>query len=149
MVDTWQGIFLVLVGRLELTKSYLSSLPMFSMGIYLLHNVTHRAMDRPRSHFFWEVVGDKRKYYMVDWDIVGKPNEFGGMGILNTRFTNIALILKWIWKLYQGGDGLWVELIWEKFLGGKDLFSRAVPARGSQFRNTIQKIKWSNSTLED
>ncbi|KAK1607772.1 hypothetical protein QYE76_031445 [Lolium multiflorum] len=48
-VDPWQGIFLALAGRLELTNSCLSSLPMFPMGIYLLHDATHLAMDRTRN----------------------------------------------------------------------------------------------------
>jgi hypothetical protein len=65
-VDPWKGLFLALAGRLELTNSCLSSLPMFAMGIYLLHDATHLAMDRPRSRFFWQGVGNKRKYHMVD-----------------------------------------------------------------------------------
>jgi hypothetical protein len=36
-VDPWQGLFLASAGRLELTNSYLSSLPMFAMGIFMLH----------------------------------------------------------------------------------------------------------------
>jgi hypothetical protein len=51
-VDPWQGLLLALVGRLELTNSCLSSLPMFAMGIYLLHAATHKAMDSCRARFF-------------------------------------------------------------------------------------------------
>jgi hypothetical protein len=40
-VDPWQGLFLASAGRLELTNSFLSSLPMFSMGLYLLYDSTH------------------------------------------------------------------------------------------------------------
>jgi hypothetical protein len=65
-VDPWQGLFLALAGRLELTNSCLSSLPMFAMGIYILHDTAHSALDKPRARFFWEGVGDKRKYHMVD-----------------------------------------------------------------------------------
>jgi hypothetical protein len=52
------------------------------------------------------------------------------------------LTLKWIWKLYQGSNGLWVYLLRAKYLGDNDLFSPEVPQRGSQFWNSIQKIKW-------
>nr|XP_051197209.1 uncharacterized protein LOC127310588 [Lolium perenne] len=141
-VDPWQGLFLASAGRLELTNSCLSSLPMFAMGIYLLHDATHLAMDRPRSRFFWEGVGNKRKYHMVDWATVCKPKEMGGLGILNTKLMNIALMLKWIWKLYQNAEGLWADLIRAKYLGDRDLFDRDVPVRGSQFWNAIHKIKW-------
>jgi hypothetical protein len=100
------------------------------------------ALDKPRARFFWEGVGDKRKYHMVDWAKVCKPKEFEGLGILNTKKMNIALMLKWIWKLYHNADGLWADLIRAKYLGSKDIFSREASRKGSQFWNAIQKIKW-------
>jgi hypothetical protein len=36
---------------------------------------------------------------MVDWATICKPKEQGGLGILNTKLMNIALMLKWVWKL--------------------------------------------------
>jgi hypothetical protein len=51
-VDPWQGLLLGAAGRLELTNSCLSSLPLFSMSLYLLHDGAHKAMDRPRARFF-------------------------------------------------------------------------------------------------
>jgi hypothetical protein len=141
-VDPWQGLLLASAGRLELTNSCLSSLPMFTMGIYLLHAATHKAMDSCRARFFWEGAGDRRKYHMVDWPTVCKPKELGGLGILNTRLMNVVLMLKWIWKLYQNAEGLWADLIRAKYLRDRDLFAKNVPSHGSQFWNAIQKIKW-------
>jgi hypothetical protein len=88
-------------------------------------------MDKPRFCFFWEGVGNKRKYHMVDWATVCKPKAFGCPGNLNTKLMNISLILKWIWKLYQDAEGLWAVLIRAMYLGGRDLFSNDVPTRGS------------------
>jgi hypothetical protein len=141
-VDPWQGLFLSSAGRLELTNSCLSSLPMFAMSLYMLFETTHEAMDRVRARFFWEGVGDRRKYHMVDWATICKPKDFGGLGILNTRLMNIALLLKWIWKLYQGAEGLWADLLRAKYLGDRDIFAAETPTRGSQFWTALQKIKW-------
>jgi hypothetical protein len=91
--------------------------------MYLLHDGTHKAMDKPRSRFFWEGVGDKRKYHMVDWATVCKPKALGGLGVMNTKSMNIALMVKWIWKMYQGAEGLWADLIRAKYLQGRDLFA--------------------------
>jgi hypothetical protein len=55
---------------------------------------------------------------------------------------NIALMLKWVWKLYQNAEGLWVDLLKAKYLGENDIFAAEVPRKGSQFWNSIQKIKW-------
>ncbi|KAK1645856.1 hypothetical protein QYE76_063661 [Lolium multiflorum] len=115
-VEPWEGFFLAPAGRLELTNSCLSSLPLFAMGLYLLHDATHGTMNRHHSRFFWEGVGPKRKYHMVDWATVCKPKAFGGLGILNTKFMNIALMLKWIWKIYQNSEGLWADLLRAKYL---------------------------------
>jgi hypothetical protein len=55
---------------------------------------------------------------------------------------NIALMLRWIWKIYQNGESLWVDLLRAKYLGDNDLFSPVVLTSGSQFWRAIQKIKW-------
>jgi hypothetical protein len=115
---------------------------MFAMSLYMLYEATHVEMDRVRSRFFWEGVGKKRKYHMVDWAAVCKPKEFGGLGILNTTNMNIALMLKWIWKLYQGAEGLWVDLLKAKYLGERDFFASENPSKGSQFWTSLQKLKW-------
>jgi hypothetical protein len=98
------GLFLASSGRLEITNSCLSSLPMFAMGVYLLHDTTHSAMDKTRSRFFWEGVGEKRKYNMVDWVTACKPCEFRGSGILNTQSMNISMVrsITFSWHCYRG-----------------------------------------------
>jgi hypothetical protein len=50
---------------------------------------------------------------------------------------NIALMLKWVWELYQDAEGLWADLLWAKYLGSQDLFSPLVLTRGSQFWTAI------------
>jgi hypothetical protein len=77
-VDPWKGLFLASAGRLELTNSCLSSLPMFAMGLFLLSDTSHVRINTTRTRFFWEGVGPKQKYHMVDWATMCKPKEFGG-----------------------------------------------------------------------
>jgi hypothetical protein len=67
----------------------------------MLFDSTHAIFDKVRSRFFWEGVGQKRKYHMVDWETMCKHKELGGLGILNNRIMNNTLMLKWLWKLYQ------------------------------------------------
>jgi hypothetical protein len=38
---------------------------------------------------------------------------------------NIALLLKWVWKLYQDDDSIWVRLIRTKYTDTTDIFSCA------------------------
>jgi hypothetical protein len=60
------------------------------------------------------------------------------LGILNTKYMNIALTLRLIWKLYQNEEGLWEDLLRAKYLGNNDLFSPAVPTSRSQFWRAIR-----------
>jgi hypothetical protein len=49
----WKGGNTSSGGRFILTNTYLSSLPMYTMGFYILPPGVHRRMDTVRSKFFW------------------------------------------------------------------------------------------------
>jgi len=51
-LDPWKGRNLSLEGRLVLTNSSLSSLPMYTMSFYLLPKSVHKELDQIRSNFF-------------------------------------------------------------------------------------------------
>jgi hypothetical protein len=93
-VDPWQGRFMSSAARLTLINSSLSSLTIFSMGLFLLADGTHAGFDRHLARFFWEGIGDKRKFHWVNWPEVCQPKDQGGLGIINTRLLNIALMKK-------------------------------------------------------
>lgn len=83
-LQPWKGKNITSGGRLTLTNSSLSSLPIYTMGIYLLQEGVHKQMDTIGSQFFWRGDCNKFKYHMVKWDHVCLPKDFGGLGILNT-----------------------------------------------------------------
>jgi hypothetical protein len=53
-LDPWKGKHLSSGGRLILTNSCLSSLPIYIMGFYLLPNKIHKKMSSIRANFFWQ-----------------------------------------------------------------------------------------------
>jgi hypothetical protein len=69
-----------------------------------------------RSRFFWRGAEDKFKYHMVRWDVVCRPREFGGLGILNTQIFNEYMMAKWIWKLYEQKDSLMARILRAKYM---------------------------------
>lgn len=79
---------------LILTNSSLSSLPLFTMGMFLLADGVHVKLDTPRSRFFWEGAGTKRKYHLVKWAAVYRPQKSDGLGIINSKLMNVALLTK-------------------------------------------------------
>ncbi|KAE8767429.1 Heparanase-like protein 2 [Hordeum vulgare] len=53
---------------------------------------------------------------------------------------NIALMLRWVWRILKGDRGLWLQLIEAKYLRGRRLLACSL-ANGSQFWKFIQGIK--------
>ena len=139
-VEPWIGRFLSSGGRLVLSNSCLASLPMFAMGLFLLQEGVHVQFDSHRARFFWEGAGTKRKYHMVNWPAMCRPKECGGLGLLNSRQMNVALMLKWIWKLYQMDNSIWAQIIRAKYTQNGDIFSSS-DRGGSQFWKSLHKIK--------
>jgi hypothetical protein len=118
-----------IIGLQETIKQEFSSLELrrLECGGQFSWNWLPASGHSGRMDTWWILrVGPKRKYHMVDWDTVCKPREFRGLGVLNTKVMNIALLLKWIWKIYRDGDGLWADLLRAKYLGDNDLFSPVV-----------------------
>lgn len=51
-LEPWKGKNMSSAGRLILTNSCLTSVPMYTMGFYLLKNGLHKEMDKLRAQFF-------------------------------------------------------------------------------------------------
>jgi hypothetical protein len=77
-LQPWKGRNLSLGGRLTLTNTSLSSLPIYMMGFFHLHEGVHQQMDTIRSKFFWGSDGENFKYHMIKWENTCLPREFGG-----------------------------------------------------------------------
>jgi hypothetical protein len=110
------------------------------MGLFLLQDGIHAKFDAHRARFYWEGAGPKRKYHMVNWPMVCRPKECGGLGIINSKKMNIALLLKWVWKLYQSENPIWAQILRAKYPSSENIFAGS-GHRGSQFWKSIHKIK--------
>jgi hypothetical protein len=139
-VEPWWGKFMSSGGRLILSNSCLANLPTFAMGLFLLQDGIHSKFDSHRARFYWEGVGPKRRYHLVNWPAVCRPKAFGGLGITNSRLMNVALMLKWVWKLYQPSVAIWAKIIKAKYPTAEDIFAGTTTSR-SQFWRSLHKIK--------
>ena len=52
---------------------------------------------------------------LAAWDMVYRPKECGGLGIIKLRIQSEALLLKYLHKFYNHHDLPWVELIWTTY----------------------------------
>ena len=86
--------------------------------------VTSRNWTRLELVFFWQGVGKKKKYHMVKWEGLCTPKEFGGLGFLNIRAMNKALLAKWLYRIESGDDSLCIRILKKKYLGQQSIFQK-------------------------
>jgi hypothetical protein len=113
---------------------------MFVMGLFILQDGIHMKFYSHRSRFIWEGAGVKRKYHLLNWPAVCKPKECGGLGIINSKKMNVALMLKWIWRLYHEEDAIWARLLRAKYPSATDIFA-GNSSGGLTFWRSLHKIK--------
>lgn len=91
-LDPWKGTHLTSRGRQILTNKCLSSVPLYCMGFYRLQEVIHKQMDGIRAMFLWQGAKEKFRYHMAKWEMVSKPKDQGGLGIITTKIMNDCLL---------------------------------------------------------
>ena len=69
-----------------------------------------------RRRFLWTRSLDHKGFTnLVKWEEVCKPKYCGGLGIINLRIMNKALLGKWIWKWFDGKPNLWKQISFYKY----------------------------------
>ena len=107
--------FLSLGGRLVLVQAVLSSLPVYWFG---LAPIPISVLNKLRSltfAFLWGSTAAKRRYDLVSSDILSRPKDFGGRGILYFPWFSIALRAKNFWLVLHN-NGLWHRVLISKYL---------------------------------
>ena len=79
-------------------------------------------IDRARKQCLWRGNVEKKKGgNLAAWPLVQKPKAKGGLGVINLRPQNDALLMKQLHKFYNKEDIPWVKQIWFKH------YTRKVP----------------------
>ena len=92
-------------------------------------------IDKIRRRFLWQGSKlHKKKCFLVSWYRAYLAKEFGGLGILDLRQMNIALLLKWWWKFKDPTyTHLWKDIIVYKYYAD-------YPVTSSNFWKEILKL---------
>jgi len=74
-----------------------------------------KQIDVYRKHCLWSKGGINRKgTCLVAWETACKPKDQGGLGIIDIKSQNNALLLKFLDKFYNKNEVPWVQLTWSK-----------------------------------
>ncbi|XP_039034126.1 uncharacterized protein LOC120170219 [Hibiscus syriacus] len=92
------------------------SFPMTYLGLPIgssrnsIVKVTHK-LNTLMANFLWGENQSKNRIHWVNCNLVCKPFEEGGLGILDIRLMNRALLGKWVWKFANEKNSRWKKMI--------------------------------------
>jgi hypothetical protein len=116
---------------------------MFMMSFFEVPKGVLKNLGHFRSRFFWQGSAIKHKYRLAKWDILCRPKDQGGLGILNLKLQNKCLLAKWLVYLLntEGTEGTWQSLLRNKYLRTKTLTQVSSKSNDSHFWRGLMRIK--------
>lgn len=107
----WKGKHVAISGRMTLVKAVLTAVAIYHITPVDLPVEVLKAIDRLRRAYLWagtdKVTGGKCK---VNWELVCRPKEFGGLGILHLGKFAAALRLRWLWLDWDDPPRVWCSM---------------------------------------
>lgn len=117
----WKKKFLSTAGRATLIQAVTSSVPLYDMqSSWLPEHVCNR-LDKLNRDFLWSNDVSQRKTHLVGWKKVVLPKAAGGLGLREARTNNEAMLPKIIWKTARKEKSIWMELVQQKYLKGRNI----------------------------
>lgn len=115
---SWKGRLLNKAGKLCLIKSVISSMPVYTMQTHCMSASVCSKIDAISKNFFWGKGEQQRGWHLINWEVLTTPKNLRGLGIRDTRLTNLALLGKLVWSLFHERDKLWVQVLTHKYIQG-------------------------------
>ncbi|XVE86117.1 hypothetical protein DITRI_Ditri18aG0010600 [Diplodiscus trichospermus] len=113
----WKAERLTLSGRIILINSVFASLPTYYMSLFRIPAATKNRIDTIQKRFLWGGSKDKKKIHWVAWNYICQYKELGGLGFVDIKLKNKALLCKWIWRFAEEKGPLWRNIIVDKYGG--------------------------------
>jgi hypothetical protein len=109
-------------GRLTLLNSVINSLPMYAMCSLKIPITIFIHFEKSGRQFLWADKEDKiHGKCLASWEMICRPKGQGGLGVLDLRIQNKALLIKNLHKFYNQKDIPWVKLLWQAYYNNGQL----------------------------
>jgi hypothetical protein len=103
-------------GRVTVINSLLTSIAMFAMSSLHIPPKILEHIEKLRRHCLWKKKEEGEKCSsLIAWNKVCIPKQRGGVGVLNLKLQNEALLMKFLHKFYNKEDTPWVTLLWNSY----------------------------------
>lgn len=106
-LEGWKSKLISRGGRLQLINSVMSSIPIYIMACFRLPKWVINRIDKIRRDFLWRKNdGSANGVSLTNWQSACLPKIWGGLGIPDLEIRNLALLIRWWWRLYDEPDSL-------------------------------------------
>jgi hypothetical protein len=143
-IPLWKGNLLNTAGRVTLVQSTLSAIPVHLSIAVCLSPWAIQRIDKLRRAFIWsgsDTVGAGK--CRVAWELVCRPKDLGGLGIIDLRRLGVALRLRWDWLRKYDPSRTWVNLPSSTDKVSQALFrASTLPVLGDGSRTLFWRDQW-------
>jgi hypothetical protein len=112
---SWKGSLLSIMGRVQLVKSVIHGMLVYSFHIYSWPRTLIKTLDMWIRNFIWSGDVTTRKICTVAWKKIGRPLDEGGLDIRSLVQMNDSLLLLLCWRFFSSNDQ-WAVLCRSRFL---------------------------------
>jgi hypothetical protein len=108
--------------RLTLLNSVINSLPMYAMCSLKVPITIFIHFEKSGTQFLWADKEEKiQGKCLASWEMICRPKDQGGLGVLDLRIQNKALLIKNLHKFYNQKDIPWAKLLWQAYYNNGQL----------------------------
>eukprot|EP00253_Pinus_taeda_P012863 PITA_12863 len=102
-IQAWGASWLNNAGKVILMKSVLLSMPLYQNSILLAPKSFLSKLNNLLRRFLWEGGNNNdRRIHLVNWEILKRPLQEGGLHLRNLAAQNLALGSKILWNIVSG-----------------------------------------------
>jgi len=143
---SWKASLLSFVGRIQLIRSVIHSMLIYSITIYSWPSSLIKELEQFLRNFIWSGDLHNKKLVTAAWKTICTPLEEGGLGIRSLSKLNEASNLKLCWKMLES-DNHWASLFRSRVLRnnnfiGYHIFSSVWSGIKPQAFHVLNNSRW-------
>jgi hypothetical protein len=122
---SWKASLLSIAGRVQLVKSVIQGMLVYSISIYSWPISLLKGLERWIKKFIWSGDISQRKLVTVAWKKVCRPYDQGGLGIRSVIVLNESTNLKLCWDMFTSNEH-WAILLRSRVIRGVGCISHHI-----------------------
>ncbi|XP_026384521.1 uncharacterized protein LOC113280088 [Papaver somniferum] len=129
-LSSWKNSPLNPAGREVVIKFVTSTASIYQMNCFRIPKKICQDKNKLQRDFFWgKKLENPTGYYPKAWTAICKPKDIGGLGFMNMKLFNSAMITKIGWRMEQDKDSLWYQLMDAKYVLGRNVLNMDTKAK--------------------